>query len=129
MDRERRSALKQQARETRPEAGVYQIRNLRTGKVLVESTLNVKTLNGRRMELARGVHRNARLQADVRELGTDAFAFEILEVLAEPEEGLAYPRDALKRLEAAWVERLRPYGDRGYNDGPRSPGGADAPER
>ena len=129
MDRERRSALKQQAREARPEAGVYQIRNLRTGKVLVESTLNLKTLNGRRMELARGAHRNARLQADVRELGSDAFAFELLEVLAEPEEGLVYRRDALKRLEASWLERLRPYGDRGYNDGPYPPGGADAPER
>jgi hypothetical protein len=128
MDRERRAALKQQAREARPEAGVYQIRNLRTGKVLVESTLNLKTLNGRRMELARGAHRNARLQADVVALGADAFAFEILEVLAEPEEGFAYRRDALKRLEAAWLERVRPYGDRGYNDAPRAPRGS-APER
>ncbi len=122
MDREKRAALKQQAREARPEAGVYQIRNLRTGRVLVESTPNLKTINGRRMELARGAHRNARLQADARELGGDAFAFEILEVLEEPEEGLAYRRDALKRLEAAWIERLRPWGERGYNDPPRERG-------
>jgi hypothetical protein len=32
MDRELRRALKQQARETRSEAGVYQIRNLRSGQ-------------------------------------------------------------------------------------------------
>jgi hypothetical protein len=120
MDRELRRALKQQARETRPEAGVYQIRNLRSGLVLVESTLNLKTINGRRMELARGAHRNARLQSDVRELGSDAFVFEILEVLEEKEEGLLYRRDALKQLETAWLERLQPYGARGYN----APGGA-----
>lgn len=118
MDRERRAALKQQAREKRSQAGVYQIRNLRTGRILVEGTLNLKTINGRKMELARGAHRNARLQADVTALGSEAFAFEILEVLEETEEGFVYRRDALKQLEAAWLERLEPYGERGYNSRP-----------
>src|SRR5512139_2503768 len=99
---DRRAELKRAARETKPEAGVYQIRNVRTGMVLVESTLNLKTLNGRRMELARGVHRNARLRADVSAFGPDAFVFEILEVLQEKDEGLVYPRDAVRQLEAAW---------------------------
>lgn len=126
MDRERRAALKQQAREARPQAGVYQIRNLRTGMVLVESTLNLKTINGRKMELVRGAHRNARLQADVTALGSDAFVFEVLEVLEETEEGFVYRRDALKQLEAAWLERLEPYGERGYN--PR-PGASRSPTR
>jgi hypothetical protein len=116
----RRAELKRAARETKPEAGVYQIRNVRSGRILVESTLNLKTLNGRRMELARGWHRNARLRADVSALGPEAFVFEILEVLPEKDEGFVYPRDAVRQLEKAWLERLQPYGDRGYNDRPGS---------
>jgi hypothetical protein len=123
----RRAALKRQAREVKPEAGVYQIRNLRDGRILVESTLNLKSLNGRRIELARGVHRNARLQADLRALGAEAFVFEVLEVLRVEEE-LLYPRDALERLEAAWLERLRPWGARGYNAEP-CPAGPPLAER
>jgi hypothetical protein len=74
------------------------------------------------MELRQGNHRNARLQADARLLGADAFVFEVLEVLPAPEEEQRFPRDALKALEAAWLQRLRPWGERGYNDPP-----ADAP--
>ncbi len=93
---------------------MYQIRNVRDGRVLVASTLNLKTLNGKRVELARGAHWNAALRADVAALGAEAFVFEILGVLEE-EEGLVYRHDALARLEAAWLERLQPYGTRGYN--------------
>ena len=117
---DRRAALKRAAREERPEAAVYQIRNFRDGRVLVESTPNLKTLNGRRAGLARGSHPNPRLRADLEALGADAFVVEVLEVLQETEEGLVYRRDALKRLEAAWLERLRPYDERGYNV--RAPG-------
>jgi hypothetical protein len=121
MDRE---TLKRQARETKPQAGVYQIRNLRDGRVCIESTPNLRTINGRKMELRQGKHRNSRLQADARLLGAEAFVFEVLEVLPEPEEAQQFPRDALKALEAAWLERLRPWDGRGYNDppGPARPG-------
>ncbi len=110
-----RAAAKRAAREARPQAGVYQIRNLRDGRILVEATANLRSLNGVRMFLERGTHSNARLRADLEAHGAAAFAVEVLEVLEEPEDGLAFRRDALKRLEAAWLERLRPYGDRGYN--------------
>jgi hypothetical protein len=113
-----REELKRRAREVKPQAGVYQIRNLRDGRVLVEGTLNLKTINGRRMELRMGKHRNPRLRADVEALGADAFVFEVLEVLPDPDEAPRFPRDALEALEAAWLERLRPWGERGYNDPP-----------
>ncbi len=113
-----RAELKRRARETRTQAGVYQVRNLRDGRVLVAGTLNLKTINGARMTLAHGGHRNTALQADVAAHGLDAFAFEVLEVLEEPEEGLLYRRDALEQLEAEWLDRLRPYGERGYNAPP-----------
>lgn len=116
-----RKALKRAAREVKPEAGVYQIRNVRNGMILVESTLNLKTLNGRRVQLAQGAHPNARFRADLQALGADAFVFEVLEVLEEDDGELLYRRDALERLEAEWLERLQPYDARGYNT--RRPGG------
>ncbi|MGC4001564.1 MAG: GIY-YIG nuclease family protein [Anaeromyxobacter sp.] len=115
---DRRAELKRQAREEKPQAAVYQIRNLGTGQLLVERTPNVKTLNGRKVELSRGVHRNARLRADLAARGPGAFVFEVLEILEEPEDGLAYRNDALKQLEARWIERLQPWGERGYHDAP-----------
>ncbi len=116
---DRRAALKRAAKEMKPEAGVFQIRNVRNGMLLVESTLNLKTLNGRRVELARGAHQNARLRADLQAFGADAFVFEVLEVLEEKNEGFVYRRDALKQLEAVWLDRLQPYDARGYNARPR----------
>ena len=123
---DRRAELKRQAREAKPEAGVYRIRNVRDGKVLVESTLNLRTLNGVRMFLARGEHRNDRLRADLAALGPGAFVVEILEVLPE-DDGVVWRRDALARLEAAWLERLQPYGERGYNAPPPARGGRAGP--
>jgi hypothetical protein len=114
-----RKELKQRAREEKPVAAVYQIRNLRNGRVLVESTLNLRTLNGRRLTLASGTHPNARLRADVAALGPEAFALEVLQVLEEDEDGLVWRRDALRRLEAEWIERLRPWDERGYHLPPR----------
>jgi hypothetical protein len=112
---DRRAELKRAAKALKPEAAVYQIRNVRNGMILVESTLNTRTLNGRRIELARGAHSNARLRADLQAFGADAFVFEVLEVLDDPDDGFVYRRDALKRLEAAWLDRLQPYDARGYN--------------
>jgi hypothetical protein len=112
---DRRAELRRQAREARPEAVVYQIRNVRNGKLLVESTPNLRTLNGRKVELSRGIHSNARLRADLEAMGSEAFAFEVLEVLEETEEGLVWRKDALKRLQEAWIARLRPWGERGYH--------------
>jgi hypothetical protein len=123
---DRRAELKRQAREAKPEAGVYRIRNARDGKALVESTLNLRSLNGVRMFLARGEHRNERLRADLAALGPDSFVVEVLEVLPE-DEGLVWRRDALARLEAAWLERLQPYGERGYNAPPRGRSGRAGP--
>lgn len=41
-----RRALRQQAKETQIRAGVYQIRNTRTGREWVQATRNLKTMEG-----------------------------------------------------------------------------------
>ncbi len=118
---DRREELKRQAREEKTEAAVYQIRSVSTGKVLVESVPNTRMLNRRKAELARGVHHNAELRAALAAQGAADFVVEILEILDEGED-LAYRVDALKQLEAQWIEKLRPWGDRGYNPPSAEPG-------
>jgi hypothetical protein len=67
------------------------------------------------MELKLGVMRNPQLQADYNELGADQFAYEVLERL-EPQDDPNYNyADDLQTLEELWLEKLQPYGDRGYN--------------
>lgn len=110
-----RKELKRLASETKTEAGVYQIRNTRNGKLFVEATRNLKTINGQQFTLENGTHMNKGLQAEWREFGAGAFAFEVLEVLEEPETGYFDQKDELKKLKEKWLAQLQPFGERGYN--------------
>jgi hypothetical protein len=118
--KEDRKRLKDEYKRGRREAGVFQIRNTANGKVLVVSALDLPgVMNRHRFELAAGGHMNRRLQADWDESGGDAFAFEVLDQLV-PRQGTD-PRAELTFLEDLWLERLNPYGDRGYNDPKATP--------
>ncbi|NLK52523.1 MAG: DUF2087 domain-containing protein [Syntrophomonadaceae bacterium] len=114
-DMERKKELKQLYKEMKSEGGVYQIRNTINQKVLVVSTPNLKTINGRRLQLADGSHQNKQLQEEVKQYGAEAFVFEVLEVLEEKEEGIFDKAEELKKLEKKWLEKLQPYEERGYN--------------
>ncbi|HBV96345.1 MAG: transcriptional regulator [Peptococcaceae bacterium BICA1-7] len=114
-DMDRKKELKQQYKEMKTEGGVYQIRNTRNNKVFVAATPNFKTLNGRRGMLVGGVHKNRALQEEWNQLGGEVFVFEVLEVLEEKEEGFFDRADELKKLEKKWLDKLQPYGERGYH--------------
>ena len=119
-----RAELKRQYREAAPPAGVWAVRNLRSGKVLLGASPNVPgMLNRLRFELQQRLHRIApALQEDWDRLGPEAFAFETLDLLPEPKDGTrldpAALREELKVLEALWLERLRPWGEAGYHPAP-----------
>ena len=49
----------------------------------------------------------------------EAFEFEILDTLTPPERPDYNPKDDLKALEALWLDRLSPFGERGYNPEPK----------
>ncbi|HEV3470179.1 MAG TPA: GIY-YIG nuclease family protein [Pyrinomonadaceae bacterium] len=118
--KEDRKRLKDEYKRGRREAGVFQIRNTANGKVLVVSALDLPGLmNRHRFELAAGGHMNRALQSEWDEFGGEAFAFEVLDRLV-PREGTD-PRAELKTLEDLWLERLNPYGDRGYNEPKATP--------
>ncbi|HLN63743.1 MAG TPA: DUF2087 domain-containing protein [Symbiobacteriaceae bacterium] len=112
---DRKQELKRLAKETKTEAGVYLIRNTKNGKVLVEATRNLKTINGRIFSLQSGGFPHKALQQEWNEFGEEAFEFAVLEVLEKPETGYFDEKDALKKLEAKWLDQLQPYGERGYH--------------
>ena len=114
----RRADIKRAYKEAPVQAGVLLIRNLKNGKVLVSSGINAQgRLNRHRFELGVGSHECAALQADWDALGEQAFAFELAEALKPPEPANPFFDSvaALKALERAWVEKLQPFGERGYN--------------
>lgn len=112
-----RRELKSEYKQTHTRMGVYQIRSLVNGKVLIGVALNLTgILNSNRFQLEMGSHANRKLQAEWKEFGSENFAFEALDELAATE-GADYdykPDPAF--LEEMWLGKLEPYGERGYNE-------------
>ncbi len=82
VDKARRKALTEQFQQAPPEAGVYRIVNLHTGKALLGSTANLAGIRNR-FEFARSSNSPAtldhRLRADIASLGWDFFSLEVLD--------------------------------------------------
>lgn len=101
--------------------GIFQIRNLVNEKILVVGALNLPgIINRHQFELRAGSHKNRELQADWSELGGDRFIFEILDELTPSSSPDADPRADLLALEDLWLDKLQPYGERGYNERKKS---------
>ncbi len=115
-----RKALIRQYKETRRPVGVFRIRNKVDDRSFLVASVDVPSgLNRHRAQLNGGVHANRELQADWDRLGADAFEFETLDLLSPPAQPEWDPADELKVLEELWLEKLRPFGERGYNVPPR----------
>jgi hypothetical protein len=112
-----RRAAKLEYKASRRPMGVFQIRNLVDGKIFVGSTLDLTAMFNRiRFQLFAGAHPNKPLETDWRNLGSSKFAFEVLEEIF-PREDMNYDYAAdLETLEDLWLEKLEPYGDKGYNE-------------
>jgi hypothetical protein len=97
-------------------AGVFQVKNLANGKVLLGSSLNLEgSLNKHRFMLKIGSHTNKALQNDWAEFGPEQFVFEILEEVQRKDDPNFNLKDELALLEMIWLEKLQPFGERGYN--------------
>ena len=96
--------------------GVFLIRNTTNDKVFLAGGVDLNGLmNRHRYQLSKGSHVNRQLQADWNELGSDKFEFEILEQLEPGRDSTFDSRKELTFMERMWLERLSPFGDRGYN--------------
>lgn len=111
-----RQEIKQEYKRRVKPAGVFQIKNLANGKVLLGSSLNLDSpLNGHRFMLQIGKHRNEDLQNDWNQYGAENFVFEILEKVVMKDDPDFNLSDELTLLEEIWIEELKPFGERGYN--------------
>jgi len=118
-----RSELKRTYRENPPPAGVYRITNTANGKILVGKGINVRgILNSQQAQLQFGSHRNRDLQQDYNQFGADRFIFEVIDRLETTDRTQERLREDLAALEELWLEKLQPYGERGYNARPASTG-------
>jgi biotin operon repressor len=108
--------IKREYKERKKPAGIFQVKNISNGKVLLGSSLNLEgPLNSHKFMLTIGSHRNEALQKDWNEFGTEKFVFEILEVIKVKDDPNFNLSDELTLLEQIWLEKLHPFGERGYN--------------
>lgn len=118
MDKSKRKELLEQYKQIKTYIGVFQIKNKVSGKIYIDSCPNLKnkwfTLQ---MQLDTGRFANAELQKDWKELGPDAFVYEVLEE-KEWNDDMDLKWE-LKMLLKPWLEKLQPYVDRGYNKPPK----------
>ncbi|HUI09046.1 MAG TPA: GIY-YIG nuclease family protein [Bacteroidota bacterium] len=115
MEKSKRD-IKREYKEQPKTAGVFAIRNTVNGKVYLGSSLNLHgPLNSHRFMLATGSHRNPALQKDWKEFGERAFKFEILETVKVKDDPHFNLEDELTLIEQIWIEKLEPFGERGYN--------------
>ena len=119
---DKKAKIKEYKDTPRP-MGVFQIKNKLNGKILIGSSNNLPArLNRFRAELKMGNCRNVALQQEWKEFGPEAFEFEELEIL-EPLDDPSYnPAEDLRFLETLWIEKLKSYGDGGYNNPPQNAG-------
>ena len=114
-----RKEIKREYKERQKPAGVFQVKNAVTGKVLLGSSLNLEgSLNKHKFMLTSGQHRNKTMQEDWHKYGPDKFVFEILEVVKVKDDPNFNLSDELTLLEQIWFEELQPFGERGYNISP-----------
>jgi len=119
MNKTRRE-VSREYRERRKPAGIFQVKNTVNGKVLLGSSLNLEgPLNSHKFMLTIGRHKNESLQRDWSEYGAGAFVFEILEVVKVRDDPNFNADEELTLLEEIWLEKLQPFGERGYNTNSR----------
>lgn len=108
--------LRRRYKDDPPLAGVYAVRNLANGRLLVAASANPEgTLRRHRFELQLGGHRDRLLQQDWKQSGAEAFRFEVLDRLKKNEDPGFDACAELEGLLALWRAELRAP-DSGYGD-------------
>lgn len=111
-----RKEIHREYKERVKPSGVFQVKNMANGKILLGSSLNLEgPLNKHRFMLKIGSHPNKELQKDWNASGQDQFTFEILETIPVKDDPNFNRKDELTLLEEIWLEKLQPFGERGYN--------------
>ena len=116
-----RKAKIREYKDTPRPMGIYQIKNKANGKILIGSSVNLPAiLNRCRAELKMGSNRNTVLQKEWKQFGSENFEFKELEILEPTDDPTYDPAEDLHVLETLWIEKLSPFGDKGYNKPPKA---------
>ncbi|WP_309118383.1 GIY-YIG nuclease family protein [Paenibacillus sp.] len=119
MDKEKKKALAAEYVLSERPAGAFRLVHVESGKSFVGTTPDVNAMKNRILfQLKMGSNWIKALQNDWNEYGEDAFRYEVLELFKPPEDGMYNLKKELERMELEWLERLQPYGDKGYNKPP-----------
>lgn len=127
MEKQRKRELGTAYAQSFRRMGVYQIRNVENGKILVLGSMD---LDGAKNRLAFMQQTNMNtvfeLQQDWNKHGGSSFVFEELDSIKPREENVT-DRNELKKYQTEvdallelWIEKLQPYEEKGYNRRPRS---------
>jgi hypothetical protein len=109
--------LKQDYRLQKRPLGIFLIRNTTNDKIFLASGMDIQgIINRHKFALSAGGHGSSDLQKDWNELGSDKFEFEILDQMEPTDEPTFNARRELQFMEEMWLEKLQPYGERGYNE-------------
>lgn len=108
MDKERKKELLLEYKERKVVGGVYIIENTVTGKVLLESAIDI---NGSKNKFDFSIQTNSctsmRLQKDWKEYGAGSFEFKVLEEIEKKAEQTTKEfKEDVKTLEEMWLEKL-----------------------
>lgn len=112
----RREAIKEYKKTIQP-MGIVQVKNLRNNRVYLTASANTPgTINSIRFQLKMGTFLpSPALAQDWKELGEENFVIDVLDELKPLDDPGHDYRDDLKTLENIWMEKLQPYGERGYH--------------
>jgi len=114
--KDRREMIREYKKSIRP-MGIVQVRNIRNDRVYLTASANTAaTINSIRFQLKMGAFLpSASLAQDWMELGEENFVIEVLDELKAVDDPKYDYQDDLKALEAMWMEKLKPFGERGYH--------------
>ncbi|WP_018126903.1 GIY-YIG nuclease family protein [Balneola vulgaris] len=102
-----RKELKEAYKQVKFPMGVFQIRNIKNNKVLIDHSIDMDSKwNRHKMELKFGNHRNRSFQKDWNEYGEESFVFNVLsELKSRDEENINYNKE-LETLQDIVIEEL-----------------------
>ena len=96
--------------------GVYQIKNLKSGKIFIGSSTNIHgRINRIKFQLKNNSYPNRQIQKDFLEIGEAYFSFDVLDNLSPKEDPNYDYNEELNILEEMWLEKIKPYENKGYN--------------
>ena len=107
--------LKEAYKQKKPVAGIFQLQNKVSGKVLIEGSPNaISKWNRHRTELRFGSHRNKQLQNDWNTQGEDSFIFSLISELKIKEGESIDLKTELALLKELVMEELNIHDDMIY---------------